>query len=162
MFFLLQRGGWCLWQYLEHSPFTFSLQLSFILSRHSMWSVFLAAAAPWRLFIFVCLSRFPCANFDLTMIIRIEHLCYLWKIYLMQSSDRVCGSHLKSALENSSLRPQSSSLSRIIFAEKKLSYGEISAFHVWQLWGNWKFLHMRQNFRRLHMADVEKSEILHT
>ena len=44
---------------------------------------------------------------------------------------------------------------------KKLSCGEISAFHVWQLWGNWKFLHMWRNFRCLHMTDVEKSEILH-
>ena len=54
-----------------------------------------------------------------------------------------------------------SRLSRIIFVEKKLSCGEISAFHVWQLWGNWKFLHMWRNFRCLHMTDVEKSEILH-
>ena len=54
-----------------------------------------------------------------------------------------------------------SRISRIIFVEKKLSCGEISAFHVWQLWGNWKFLHMWRNFRCLHMTDVEKSEILH-
>ena len=31
---------------------------------------------------------------------------------------------------------------------------KISAYHVWQLWGNW-------NFRCVHMRDVEKSEILH-
>ena len=30
-------------------------------------------------------------------------------------------------------------ISQIIFVEKKLSCGEISAFHVRQLWGNWKF-----------------------
>ena len=52
-------------------------------------------------------------------------------------------------------------ISWIIFVEKKLSYGEISAFHVWHLWGNWKFLHMWRNFRCLYMTDVEKSEILH-
>ena len=52
-----------------------------------------------------------------------------------------------------------SQISQIISEEKKLSCGEISAFHVWQLWGNWKFLHMWQNFRCLHMTDVEKSEI---
>ena len=44
---------------------------------------------------------------------------------------------------------------------EKLSCGQISAFHVWQLWGNWKFLHMWRNLRCLYMTDVEKSEILH-
>ena len=29
---------------------------------------------------------------------------------------------------------------------EKLSCGEISAYHLWQLWGNWKFLHMWRNF----------------
>ena len=52
-------------------------------------------------------------------------------------------------------------ISPILLVEKRLSCGEISAFHVWQLWGNWKFLHMWRNFRCLHMTDVEKSEILH-
>ena len=42
---------------------------------------------------------------------------------------------------------------RIIFVQKKLSCGEISAFHVWQLWGNWRFLHMWRNFRCLHMTE---------
>ena len=45
--------------------------------------------------------------------------------------------------------------------EKKLLCGEISAFYVWQLWGNWRYLQMWQNFRCLHITDVEKSEILH-
>ena len=36
---------------------------------------------------------------------------------------------------------------RNIISEEKLSCGEISAFHVWQLWGNWKFLHIWRNFR---------------
>ena len=49
----------------------------------------------------------------------------------------------------------------ILLVEKKLSCGEISAFHVWQLWGNWEFLHMWRNFRCHHMTDVDKSEILH-
>ena len=51
-------------------------------------------------------------------------------------------------------------ISLILLVEKKLSCGKISAFHVWQLWGNWNFLHMWRNFRFLHMTDVEKSEIL--
>ena len=53
-----------------------------------------------------------------------------------------------------------SRISRIIFMGKKLSCGEISAFHVWQLWGNWKFLYMWRNFRCLHMKYVQKYEIL--
>ena len=52
-------------------------------------------------------------------------------------------------------------ISQILLVEKRLSCGEISAFQVWQLWGNWKFLHMWRNFRCLHMTDVEKSEIVH-
>ena len=55
----------------------------------------------------------------------------------------------------------SSLISLLSLVEKKLSCGEISAFHVWKLWGNWKFLHMRGKFRCPHMTDVEKSEILH-
>ena len=54
-----------------------------------------------------------------------------------------------------------SRISGIIFVEKKLSCGEISAFHVWHLWENWKYLHMWRNFRCVHMTDVEKSEIRH-
>ena len=42
-------------------------------------------------------------------------------------------------------------ISLISLVEKNLSCGEISAFHVWQLWGNWKFVHMWRNFRCLHM-----------
>ena len=41
------------------------------------------------------------------------------------------------------------------------SCGKILAFHIWQLWGNWKFLHRWRNFRCLNMGDMEKSEILH-
>ena len=37
-------------------------------------------------------------------------------------------------------------LSLILLLEKKLSCGKISAFHVWQLWGNWKFHHMWRKF----------------
>ena len=42
-----------------------------------------------------------------------------------------------------------SRISRIIFVEKKLPFGEISVFHVWQLWENWKFLHILKNFRTI-------------
>ena len=41
-------------------------------------------------------------------------------------------------------------ISLMLLVEKKC--GEISAFHVWQLWANWKFLHIWRYF---------KSEILH-
>ena len=36
----------------------------------------------------------------------------------------------------------------LIFVMNITNYirGEISAFHVWQLWGNWKFHHMWRNF----------------
>ena len=54
-----------------------------------------------------------------------------------------------------------SQISQIIFVEKKLPCGEFSAFHVWRLQGNQKFLYMWRNFRCLPMTDVEKSEILH-
>ena len=43
-----------------------------------------------------------------------------------------------------------SQISQIIFVEKKLSRGEISAFHVWKLWGNWKFLHTWRNFSTIN------------
>ena len=33
-----------------------------------------------------------------------------------------------------------------IISGEKSSCGETSAFPVWQLWGNWKFLHMWRNF----------------
>ena len=59
---------------------------------------------------------------------------------------------------------QSSYLYRIswfISVEKKLSCGEISVFHVWQLWGNWNFFHMWRNFRCLHMTDVESRKRRH-
>ena len=39
-----------------------------------------------------------------------------------------------------------SRISRFISLEKQLLCGEISAFHVWQLWGKWNFLHMWRNF----------------
>ena len=52
-------------------------------------------------------------------------------------------------------------ISLILLVEKELLCEEISAFFVWQLWENWKFLHKGRNFRCLHMTDVEKSEILH-
>ena len=46
-----------------------------------------------------------------------------------------------------------SPISLILLVEKKLSCGEISAFHVWQLWENWIFLHMWRNFRCLHIRN---------
>ena len=51
------------------------------------------------------------------------------------------------------------SLTRLV--EKKLPCGEFSAFHVWRLQGNQKFLYLWRNFRCLPMTDVEKSEIVH-
>ena len=46
-------------------------------------------------------------------------------------------------------------ISLILLVEKKLRCGEISAFHVRQLWGNWKFeiLHI------WHVCDVENVAI---
>ena len=46
-------------------------------------------------------------------------------------------------------------------SEEKLPCGEFSAFHVWRLQGNQKFLYMWRNFRCLPMTDVENSEILY-
>ena len=40
-----------------------------------------------------------------------------------------------------------------------LSCGEISDFFAWQLQSNVKFPHIWSNFKKFHMADVEKSEI---
>ena len=50
--------------------------------------------------------------------------------------------HLTHMLQSSYL----SRISQIIFMQKKLSCGQFWAFHVWQLWGNWKFLHTLRNF----------------
>ena len=48
-----------------------------------------------------------------------------------------------------------------IIGGEKLQCEEFSAFHVWQSWGNQKFLHNWEKFKFIHMTDVEKSEILH-
>ena len=48
-----------------------------------------------------------------------------------------------------------------IIGGEKLQCEEFSAFHVWQLWANQKFLHNWKKFKFFHMTDVEKSEILH-
>ena len=45
-------------------------------------------------------------------------------------------------------------ISLILSVEKKLSCGEISAFHVWQLWENWQFHQTWRNFRCLHMRKI--------
>ena len=44
-----------------------------------------------------------------------------------------------------------------IISGEKLPCGESSAFHVWQLWGNQKFLHNWKKFKFFHVTYVEKS-----
>ena len=52
-------------------------------------------------------------------------------------------------------------ISLILLMEKKLSCGEFSAFHVWQLWGNQKQLEKNQVFAHDNCGESEIVNIWH-
>ena len=48
-----------------------------------------------------------------------------------------------------------------IYRWRKISHVEkISDFNTWQMWRNFKFLHMQRNFSFFHTIDAEKCEFL--
>ena len=60
-----------------------------------------------------------------------------------------------SIVQQSSYTSYLSLISLILLLEKKLSCGEISAFHVWQLWGNQNIFHM-QHVKKFQMSPHDR------
>ena len=48
-----------------------------------------------------------------------------------------------------------------IISGEKLSYREILAFHVWQLWGIWQFLYMSKNGAQKYICGEKMTKMMY-